>query len=449
MSRRDSGAQGASSQAAGDDVVPRALRRFIAGGLLVLLVTSLASVAVARDVARNLALDDARSRGVMFVKVNRNLVNVADLENHRNTRLSRQFRTAMNTRIRAGYIEHIKVWDRSGHVLWADQSQFSGKKIPMEPSVRRLFDADRDLAAISDLNNENDKDLPTGGEPLLEVHVLATSADGVPVVIESNWAADRLDENTDTIMKSIAPLALGGLLLFALLVFPLARSLARRVHQAQQERSQMMQHALSASDLERRRIARDLHDGVMQELSGAGYALSAAAAALPPEAGASRRIMDQLTVVIKDAGASLRSLLTDIYPTSLMQEGLEAAVAELADRTADAGIKVTTDITDLSDVPIEATQLSYRVIREGLHNVRRHAQAEHVEVAATRQGSQVFISVADDGRGPTTPATEEGHLGLRLLTDTLQDLGGTLRLAPRPGGGAVLTATFSLNFASR
>jgi nitrate/nitrite-specific signal transduction histidine kinase len=61
----------------------------------------------------------------------------------------------------------------------------------------------------------------------------------------------------------------------------------------------------------------------------------------------------------------------------------------------------------------------------------------------------VFISVADDGRGPTTPATEEGHLGLRLLTDTLQDLGGTLRLAPRPGGGAVLTATFSLNFASR
>ena len=59
--------------------------------------------------------------------------------------------------------------------------------------------------------------------------------------------------------------------------------------------------------------------------------------------------------------------------------------------------------------------------------------------------AQVFISVADDGRGPTTPEDEEGHLGLRLLTDTLQDLGGTLRLAARPGGGAILTATFSLN----
>jgi signal transduction histidine kinase len=187
----------------------------------------------------------------------------------------------------------------------------------------------------------------------------------------------------------------------------------------------------------------------MQELSGAGYALSAASAGLPPEAEDSRRLMGQVNSVIRDAGASLRSMLTDIYPTSLMQEGLEAAVAELADRTTDAGIKVTTDITDLSDVPIEATQLSYRVIREGLHNVRRHAQAEHVEVAATRQGSQVFISVADDGRGPTSPTAPEGHMGLRLLTDTLQDVGGTLRLAPRPGGGAVLTATFSLNFASR
>ena len=449
MFRRGPSVEDASSPSATESVVPRALRRFIAGGLLVLVVVSLASVLVARNVARNLALDDARSRGVMFSKVTKTVLNVGDLRNHRHTTDYTEFQKAMRTRLDEGSIAHIKVWDRSGRVIWADQAQFRGKRIPMEPSVRKLFEANRDNVAISDLNNRNDEDLPSGRRDLLEVHVAQTSVDGVPVVIESDWAADRLDENRDTIMRSIAPLALGALLLFATLVFPLARSLARRVDQAQAERSQMMQHALSASDLERRRIARDLHDGVMQELSGAGYALSAAASALPPEAGASRRIMDQLTVVIKDAGASLRSLLTDIYPSSLMQEGLEVAVAELADRAADAGIKVTTDISDLNDVPIEATQLSYRVIREGLQNVRRHAQAEHAEVAATRQGSQVFISVADDGRGPTAPTSEEGHLGLRLLTDTLEDLGGTLRLAPRPGGGAVLTATFSINFAGR
>jgi signal transduction histidine kinase len=449
MFGRDRDAEVSSSSAAGDAVVKRALHRFIVGGLLLLLVMSLASVAVARDVARHLALDDAKSRGRMFARVTQRHVDVDDLRNHRDNPNYREFRKAMRTRLDEKSIQHIKIWGPDGEVIWADQPEFVGKKIPVEPSVRRLFGAGHDGAATSDLNNQNDADLPNADDPLLEVHVAQTSADGVPIVIESDWAADRLDENRDTIMLSIAPLAVGALLLFALLVFPLARSLARRVNQAQEERSQMMRHALSASDLERRRIARDLHDGVMQELSGAGYALSAASAGLPPEAEDSRRLMGQVNSVIRDAGASLRSMLTDLYPTSLMQEGLEAAVAELADRATDSGIKVTTDITDLSDVPIEATQLSYRVIREGLHNVRRHAQAEHVEVAATRQGTQVFISVADDGRGPTSPTAPEGHLGLRLLTDTLQDVGGTLRLAPRPGGGAVLTATFSLNFASR
>jgi signal transduction histidine kinase len=159
-------------------------------------------------------------------------------------------------------------------------------------------------------------------------------------------------------------------------------------------------------------------------------------------------MMEQVNSVIRDAGFSLRSMLTDIYPTSLERDGLEAAVAELADRTSLAGIEVKTDISDLSEVPLEATQLSYRVIREGLHNVRRHSKARHAEVTATRKGSQVFISVADDGRGPTTPQDPESHLGLRLLTDTLQDLGGTASLGARPGGGAVLSATFSLTLAA-
>jgi signal transduction histidine kinase len=279
------------------------------------------------------------------------------------------------------------------------------------------------------------------------VHVGAMSVDGVPLVIESWWSGDMVAANSRVIMWRTAPVALGALLLFALLVLPMARFVARRVNQAQSERRQLMQHALSASDMERRRIVQNLHDGVMQELSGAGYALSAAATALPADAETSRRLIAQVTAVLQDAGTSLRSLLPDIYPPNLEADGLEAAVADLAERTQEAGIKVSTDVADLSDLPPEATQLSYRIIREGLHNAVRHAHAEHVEVAATCRGAEVFISVADDGVGPTTAATEEGHFGLRMLTETLHDLEGTVRLAPRPEGGAVLTATFLLRFA--
>src|SRR3954447_2674322 len=429
----------------GRNVVAKALLRFMVGGLLALLVIGVATVLLAQKSARDIALHDAQTRGRMFARVTAApALHVGELATDPQAMESREFDGAMRNRLSDKSIRHIKVWGSDGTMIWSDKPGQRGRRYPLEPPIQRLFGTTGVVASMSDLDNGDDADQSNDG-PLLEVHVGATSADGVPVVVETYWSSDMIKDNSRALVLRMAPLALGALLLFAVLVLPLAYSLARRVDQAQAERNAMMQHALSASDLERRRIARDLHDGVMQELSGAGYALAAAASALPYEASASRRIMDQLATVIKDAGASLRALLTDIYPTSLMEDGLEAAVAELAARTKEAGIDVTTDIVDLSDVPIEATQLSYRVIREGLHNVRRHAQAHHVEVAATRQGSQVFISVADDGRGLTSSVVEEGHLGLRLLTDTLHDLGGTLRLAPRPGGGAVLTATFSLH----
>jgi signal transduction histidine kinase len=442
-------ATASGSRPEGRSVVAKALLRFVAGGLVALLVIGIATVLMAQKSARDLALHDAQTRGRMFARVAAApVLHVREMAADPRSMESREFDDTMRNRLSDRSIRHIKVWARDGTMVWSDEPGQRGRKYPLEPAIQRLFGTTGTVASMSSLDNGDDADQRDDG-PLLEVHVGATSADDVPVVVETYWSSGMIKDNSQALVLRMLPLALGALLLFAVLVLPLAYSLARRVEQAQAERNRLIQHALSASDLERRRIAQDLHDGVMQELSGAGYALAAAASALPHEASASRRIMDQLIVVIKDAGASLRSLLTDIYPSSLMQEGLEVAVAELAARTKEAGIDVTTDIVDLSDVPIEATQLSYRVIREGLRNVRRHAQATRVEVTATRQGSQVFISVADDGRGLRSSVVEDGHLGLRLLTDTLHDLGGTLRLAPRPGGGAVLTATFSLHLGAR
>lgn len=442
MPRRRRRAVESSSQSGVERVARRALQRFVVAGLVALLLISIATVLVARSTARDIALSEAENRGNRLAELMRPALQLSELR-HAHSKPARDLQRLIDQRLRDNTLVHVKVLRSSGRVAWQDPSNGRGDTIPLKPRVAEILGTNRVVAAMSDSAGGDGEVFK--GNPVLEVHVGARSRSGTPLVIESWWAADMLDRNTAAIMRRTAPLPVGALLIFALLMFPLARTLVRRVEQAQAERSQLLQHSLSASDLERRRIARDLHDGVMQELSGAGYALSAATAALPPASDESRRMMDQVNSVIRDAGASLRSMLTDIYPTSLERDGLEAAVAELAERTSDAGIEVETDITDLSDVPLEATQLSYRVIREGLHNVRRHSRAQHVEVAATRKGSQVFISVADDGRGPTTPEDEEGHLGLRLLTDTLQDLGGTLRLAARPGGGAILTATFSLN----
>jgi signal transduction histidine kinase len=434
-----------SSRSGGEGVARRALQRFVVAGLVVLLMVSIATVLVARSTARAIALAEAEDRGERLAKMMKPSLQLSELRRP-DSAPAEKLEDQISPRIDDESLVHVKVLGRTGRVLWQDPSDDGGKVTPLKPRVASILGTEGVVSAMSDSPGGEGERIH--GNPVLEVHVGARSAEGVPLVIESWWSADMLAKNTTAVMKRIAPLPLGALLIFALLVYPLARTLARRVEEAQAERSQLLQHSLSASDLERRRIARDLHDGVMQELSGAGYALSAAMAALPPEGDQSRRMMEQVNVVIRDAGASLRSMLTDIYPTSLERNGLEAAVAELAERTSDAGIEVKTDITDLSDVPLEATQLSYRVIREGLHNVRRHSRAQHAEVAATRKGSQIFISVADDGRGPTTPDSEEGHLGLRLLTDTMQDLGGSVSLTTRPGGGAVLAASFSVNLSA-
>ena len=269
--------------------------------------------------------------------------------------------------------------------------------------------------------------------------------------MESYWSAETISQDARAILVRVAPLPIGALLLFSVVVLPLAWSLARRVDRAQDESRRSLQHALSASDLERRRIARDLHDGVMQDVSGAGYALSAASTALPTEAEDSRRLIEEVSGLVRHVGESLRALLADIYPANLARDGLAVAVEELARRAADQGVEVDVQVDQeaLGGVPLEVSQLCYRVIREGLRNVLRHAHAAHAQVQATAQNGEIFIAVADDGCGLQRREPTEGHLGLRLLEDTLVDLGGSLAVEPGADGGTILSAAFPVEVAQR
>jgi signal transduction histidine kinase len=82
------------------------------------------------------------------------------------------------------------------------------------------------------------------------------------------------------------------------------------------------------------------------------------------------------------------------------------------------------------------------VIREGLRNVARHARADQAVVRVRRDGREVVVQVEDDGVGLPTGGAPEGHFGLLLLSDTISDVGGTVRVAPAPLGGTLLEARF-------
>ena len=194
---------------------------------------------------------------------------------------------------------------------------------------------------------------------------------------------------------------IGALLLLLTATVPLGLSLARRVERAQLERSKMMRHALEASDLERRRIAQDLHDGVIQDLAGLGYALPSVASALADGAHPdAQEAVSRATRMVQQDVAALRALMTDIYPPDIEGDGLVPALEELGRRSADEA-KLDVDVRVSPDLRLspDAARLAYRVVREGLRNVVKHAEAGRVDVRVHQAGDLVTVRVQDDGRG--------------------------------------------------
>jgi signal transduction histidine kinase len=424
-------------------IVRRAVTWFLGWSLLTLVILGIGIVIVANQLAKDAAFREARLRSTGFARtaaaplVNATVRNGGPLQ-------KAQLASRMRSRLNEGSIQHIKLWNSAGTIIWSDERNLAGKTFPLNGEVKSLFGTNHVRAEFSDLTAAENVD-ERGEGPLLEVYVGVRDANGVPFVFESYWSTGHLHADQIAITRRLVPLGLGALVLFELAVLPLALSLARRVDRIQAERSTVLRHALSAADRERRRIAQDLHDGLLQDLAGLGYALPSVLAQLPPGSEPVRRALTDAAGVVQRDMAALRSLLSDIYPADLVTGGLADAVADLTRRAAGSGVEVDVDVDAVSmELPLAVTQLSYQVIREGLRNVVKHAEATHAEVVARVDGPVIVVGVCDNGKGLDPGAPAVGHLGLRMLGDTLRDVGGHLQIEGRVGGGTCLTATFPL-----
>jgi signal transduction histidine kinase len=225
-------------------------------------------------------------------------------------------------------------------------------------------------------------------------------------------------------------------------LIPLAYSLARRLRQRSEEREQLLRQALEASDVERRHIASDLHDGVVQDLAGAAYALSAQARRSNGDA-VDTKVIEDAASTVRTSIRALRSLVIDIYPPDFGEVSLESALTDLLARTADTGMETELDASELHDpLPDPVARLLYRAAQEGLRNVVSHADAQQVSVRVATVGPGAELVIRDDGRGfdagAVTTARDAGHLGITALRGLVTDAGGTLTLAGVPGEGTTL-----------
>lgn len=413
--------------------------------LVALVAVGTSAVLIAQSLAADLELREASLRGGAFARnVVARLVN-AELRAG-SADQSRAIDEALRTRFRDGTLIHVKVWSEEGVVLWADRDELIGKRFDLGVDIRALFGTLDVIAELSNLSKEENRGERRAGE-LLEVYAGSFDRDNQAVVVESYWSTARLHRDEVAILVRFVPLSLGALLLYSVAMLSVAVSFARRMDGAHAERSAMLRHALSASDLERRRIARELHDGLIQDIAGLGYTLPLVAAELPSTAVAARKTLEDVTTGLQSDIASLRSVLAEVYPVDLSQEGLPAAVEKLAERARESGLQVDVALeASPADLPPEAARLVYQIVREGLHNAAKHAEAATVTLVVAIDRGDVVVTVTDDGKGLSGRASDEGHFGLRLLQDTVRDVGGKVSLRNLQSGGTQLTARFPRSF---
>ncbi len=409
-----------------------------------MIILGVATVLIGEQIAKEGALQDARLRGATIAdSIAGPLVDRRVRE--KDPGAAEGLDRAMRARMRDGTLSHVKLWSEDGTILWSDERALVGRRYPLDGDVEELFGSSEVTANVSDLSAAENALERSEGE-LLEVYAGARDSDGQPFVFEAYMTTDRMRAYERRLITEILPLSIGGLLLFELAILPLAVSLARQVEKGEVERNRMLQHNLLVSEQERRHLAQDLHDGVIQDLAGLSFALPLVAAHLPddPQAAQARGVIERVSITLQTDVAALRSMLTEIYPPDLAApQGFLRAVEDLAQVLREQGTEVDVRIPDDHFVDLETRRLAYGVIREGLRNVHKHAHADHAWVELRRDGPLVRVVVTDDGVGVRTDRrVEEGHLGLTLLGDTLVDFGGLLTVAPAPGGGTVLDAAF-------
>jgi two-component system NarL family sensor kinase len=355
----------------------------------------------------------------------------------------RRFDRIVRTRVLRGPITRVKLWTPDGRVVYSDEPRLIGRRFTLPEDLREAMEERKTSADVSDLARPENR-FERGRGRLVEVYEpLRVSGSRQEVLLEAYHPAADISDASVRILKSFLPVALALLIALALAQLPLAWFLDRRVRGDERERERLTRAGEDALEGERRRIAAELHDGVVQDLAGVAYELQAAADRLPagnghddPELGDALR---RGAGVCRGSMRALRALLVDLYPSERREQGLDAAVEALARPLRERGVDVAVDMEVGGRLPSATTELVYRAVQEALRNVDRHAAARTASVALRREGDTLTLVVEDDGRGMTGDNLREqhaaGHMGLALLADGVAARGGSLSIESEPGTG--------------
>lgn len=419
--------------------VRSAVGRFLLTGLLVMTLIATPVAFWIRAEAENHALDNAQ-------RITQRLADyaVSPLINDRliagDPAAIEELDVRLKPWLERGAVLRIKVWDGDGRIIYSDVPSLIGQQFDLPAPALGLLAGASGTTSLEDqqgLENEYEAD---SGE-LVEVYVGSLAATGAPLIFEAYYDDDGVREEQTRVLLAITPIFLlaFGVLQLAQLI-PAVR-LARRIQAHEVSRRKLLQYAIEASDLERRRIARDLHDEVIQDLAGLSYAMEAEE---KRGAASQRPLFGRVRSILQENLRTLRAMTSELYPPDLDTLGLPAALTRLAESLREQGIDVALQVPDNYEMDRDHAVMLYRVAREVLTNTVKHAHANSVHLSLLREDGSTVLTIRDDGRGfNPEDGSPEGHLGLRLMHDTIREAGGSLQVLSGGGCGTSVIATLS------
>jgi signal transduction histidine kinase len=234
--------------------------------------------------------------------------------------------------------------------------------------------------------------------------------------------------------------------------FSIARYIAHieqseaKLQESEQRLSRLAAQLITIQENERSRISKELHDELGQAMMLLQFQLNAIYEKL--QDNSLRRDLKPMLEYLEDTIENLRRLTEDLSPVPLENLGLVAAVGFLIEEISKSlGIESAVDLEEVDHLLSPTAQLNlYRIFQEALTNIGKHAKARHLSSVLRQQNGQIYLEIADDGRGFDVPeALSNSHktrkFGLNTMNERVRLLGGVLKLESQKGSGTKIIIT--------
>ncbi len=334
----------------------------------------------------------------------------------------------------------VKLWAADGTIVYSDEDQLIGERFDLSADEVMALANSATRAEVTDLSEPENR-FERGQGKLLEVYRSVWTPNGETLLFEIYAPYSAVEAGTSRLWWILTAISFANSVVIVLLLLPVLWRLLDRIARAQEQREHLLERTVEASADERRRIAGTLHDGVVQELVAASFVVSGAAARAETRDHELAQTLHAAAGTVRTGIGGLRSLLVDIYPPTLDDTGLVAALGDLVASLRTRATDVTFEVR--ADGPLgldkEAERQMFRVAQECLRNAARHSGSSQISVTLAAQADAVVLEVIDTGVGfdpvDVLARPAPGHFGVRLMADAAARAHGHLRVSSGPGAG--------------